>query len=290
MIKMTRKLAEIMTRDTEPEMIPDTLYRTLIDAVKRECVFTNLLAMRLGPGDIKGSSIDIVTENRDSSAVHTIAEGQEVPIDLAEFSTFNVKPVKYGLRPLITKEMQEDNQWNIIQKNIEVAGARMAEKLDDLIFTEINTAAALTTDDNGVTRSANSTTGGTAITISDMTTAMAALEADNYKPTDIVVHPNVANDLRNIDTFVEADKSGVMNPTKSLIGTIFGMKVWVSNAVTSNYAYVIDRNHAVLLGEKRPITIEKYDDVTRDMSGVVVTARWKARYLRPDASYRIITS
>ena len=287
---MTRRLSEIMTRDTETELIPSTLYSNLIDAVSKNVIGTQLLALRLGPSAIKGSSIDVVTTNRDSSAVHTVSEGQEVPIDLAEFSTFNMKPVKYGVRPVVTKEMQEDGQWDMIQANIKEVGRRMAEKLDSLILTEINTAAALTSDDNGVTRSAKSTTGGTAITIANITTAMAGLETDNYKPSDLICSVNVANDIRNINTFVEADKSGVMNPTKSLIGTIFGMKVWVSNNITASYAYVIDRDHALVLAEKRPITIERYDDVTRDLSGVVVTARWKARYLRPDASYRIITT
>jgi len=285
-----KSLSEIMTTNTEPELIPDTLYSNLIDAVALNVIGTQLLALRMGPSAIKGSSIDVVTTDRNSSAVHTISEGQEVPIDLAAFSTFNMKPLKYGVRPVVTKEMQEDGQWDMIQANIKEAGKRMAEKLDSLILTEINTAAALTTDDNGTTRSAKSTTGGTAITISDITTAMAGLENDNYQPSDLIVSVENANDIRNIDTFVEADKSGVMNPTKSLIGTIFGMKVWVTNNITASYSYVIDKDHALCLAEKRPITIERYDDVTRDLSGVVITARWKARYLRPDASYRIITT
>jgi len=255
-----KRLSELMTRDTEPHLLPSTLYGTLIAAVRKNLIATNLLAYRFGPSSIKGSSIDVVTEDRDSAAVHTISEGQEVPIDLMETSTFNMKPVKYGYRPLITKEMQEDGQWDMIQKNIELAGYKMADKLDSLILAEIETAAALTTDDNGATRSANTVSGSTALTIKNITDAMALL------------------------------KSGVMNPTKRLIGTIFGMRVWVSNNVTSNYAYVIDKNHALALAEKRPITIERYDDVTRDLSGVVITARWKARYLRPDANAYITTS
>jgi len=263
-----KRLSELMTRDTEPHLLPSTLYGTLIAAVRKNLIATNLLAYRFGPSSIKGSSIDVVTEDRDSAAVHTISEGQEVPIDLMETSTFNMKPVKYGYRPLITKEMQEDGQWDMIQKNIELAGYKMADKLDSLILAEIETAAALTTDDNGATRSANTVSGSTALTIKNITDAMALLEADNYLPTDLIIHPNVANDIRNIDT----------------------MRVWVSNNVTSNYAYVIDKNHALALAEKRPITIERYDDVTRDLSGVVITARWKARYLRPDANAYITTS
>lgn len=287
---MARRLAEIMTTDTEPQLLPSTLYGTLVDAVKISTIGTQLLASRFGAQSIHGASIDVVTANRGSSAVHLVGEGQEVPIDLAETSTFNMKPVKYGLRPVVTKEMQEDGQWDMIQHNIKEAGFRMGEKLDALILDELDTAAALVTDDNGDSRSAHSVTGGAAITVKNITDAMAYLEADTYKPTDLILDSAVANDVRNIDTFVEADKAGVTNPSKSLIGTIFGMKVWVTTNATANYAYIIDRAHALCLAEKRPITIERYDDVTRDLSGVVVTARWKARYLRPDAISRIVTS
>ena len=287
---MAKRLAEIMTTDTEPQQLPDTLYGTLIEAVRKVTIGTQVLSRRFGPQSIKGSSIDVVTSDRDSSAVHVVGEGQEVPIDLAETSTFNMKPVKYGLRPVVTKEMQEDGQWDMIQHNIAEAGYRMGEKLDALILDELDTAAALTTDDNGDTRTAHNVSGGAAITVKNITDAMNYLEADNYKPTDLILDTAVANDVRNIDTFVEADKAGVTNPSQSLIGRIFGMNVWVTTNGTANYAYVIDRNHALCLAEKRPITIERYDDVTRDLSGVVVTSRWKARYLRPDAIARITTS
>ncbi len=94
--------------------------------------------------------------------------------------------------------------------------------------------------------------------------------------------------MRQIAEFVHADKAGVTNISESLIGTIFGMKVWVSrNINNSAYAYGIDRDWALMLGEKRPITIEKYDDVTKDLSGLVFTARWKARYLQPGACSHI---
>lgn len=287
---MARRLAEIMTTDTEPEQLPSTLYATLVEAVKKTTIGTQLLARRFGPQSIKGSSIDVVTADRGSSAVHVIGEGQEVPIDLAETSTFNMKPVKYGLRPVVTKEMQEDGQWDMIQHNISEGGFRMGEELDALILDELDTAAALATDDNGATRTAHDVSGGAGITVKNITDAMNYLEADNYKPTDIILDTAVANDVRNIDTFVEADKAGITNPSKSLIGRIFGMNVWVTSNGTANYAYVIDRAHALCLAEKRPLTIERYNDETRDLAGVVLTARWKARYLRPDAIARITTS
>jgi hypothetical protein len=82
----------------------------------------------------------------------------------------------------------------------------------------------------------------------------------------------------------------VTNPSKALIGVIYGMRVWQTNMATANYAYIIDKDHALMLAEKRPITVEKYNDVTRDLSGVVLTARWVARYLRANACCVITTT
>ena len=280
---MAKRLMELMTTTTEPEMIESEIYATVIEAVKENLVGTQVLALRIAPQAIPGSSIDIVMQSKDSLTVQEIGEGQEIPIDVENVEYFNLKPVKYGIRPLITREMQEDNKWDVIQRNIVEAGYQMAKKLDSLLMAQIEAGSA-----------ANSTThtvsGSTAITIDNITTAIYNIEYDGYKADTFMVSAEVAKDIRNIDTFVEADKAGIANPGTGLIGTLFGMKVYQTNQVTAKYAYVIDSRNALILAEKRPITVERYDDKTRDLSGVSITARWKARYLRTEACSLITTS
>jgi len=46
------------------------------------------------------------------------------------------------------------------------------------------------------------------------------LENDGYSATDLILHPNVAADVRKIAEFVHADKSGTTNIGNNLIGTI----------------------------------------------------------------------
>jgi HK97 family phage major capsid protein len=273
-INMAQRLQELMTTTTEPEMIPSQIYNTVIEAVKDKLIGTNLLALRIGSDGIPGSSVDVVTQDVNSMTVSTLAEGQEVPISTEAVSTFNLKPVKYGMRPLITKEMIEDNKWDIIQRNLTESGYAMARKLDSLIMAQIEA---------GNSAASHTVSGGAAITLANIVTGMYNLEYDGYTPSDFVISAAIAQDIRQINTFVEADKAGITNPSKSLIGTIYGMRVWQTNMVTADYAYIIDKDHALLLAEKRPITVEKYNDVTRDLSGVVLTARWVARYLRANA-------
>jgi len=284
---MAKRLMELMQTTSEPEMIESEIYGTVIEAVKKNLVGTNLLALRIGASAIPGGSIDIVTQDKDSMIAHKIAEGAEIPINNEAVSYFTLTPEKYGLRPLVTKEMIEDNKWDIIQRQLQEAGYTMQKQLDSLIMAQIKAGA----DANSTAHAVN---GGSALTFSNIPEAILKLEEDDHKATDMVIHPEVANDIRNIAEFVHADKSGVTNVSQSLIGTLFDMKVWVSTNGTSDssykYAYVVDRNHALCLAEKRPITVERYNDVTRDLSGIAITARWAARYLRPEACAYIYTT
>jgi HK97 family phage major capsid protein len=278
---MVKKLSEILTRTAEVEIIPSELYDIVQDAVQHKLIGTKLLALRIGPASIPGSSVDVILQTKDQITVHEIAEGQEIPITKEAYSTFNLKPIKYGFKVPITREMQEDAQFDVMEHNLRESAYQMAKKLDNLILKEIETGS----DANST---AHAVTGGTAITIRNITDGMLFLEADGYTPTDLILGPEPASDIRNLDTFVEADKAGVTDPSKKLIGTIFAMNVWVTrNANNTEYAYIIDKGYALCLAEKRPITIEKFDDVHRDLSGVVLTARWKARYLREDACAHI---
>jgi hypothetical protein len=122
---------------------------------------------------------------------------------------------------------------------------------------------------------------------------MQYLEDLDFTATDLIVGPEVANDLRNIDTFVEADKLGSREAFENgLIGKIFGMDVFEASplAITTTSAYVFDRNHAFAIAEKRPLTVEKYDEVSRDISGAVITQRLKVSTLRAGAIAKITTS
>jgi len=276
-------VSTLLTRGaaTEGQLLTERkIYDTLIEAVNKKMLDRSLAAIYIGPGGIPGSSVDIDTVDPDSQTVYRIAEGAEVPLNVESYSSFNMKPVKYGVRPLITREMQEDSKWDLIAHNVRTVGTELAENETALIVTD------------ALDNAGNTQAGGANITVSDITRAMQYLEDNDYNPTDIIVGPEVANDLRNIDSFSEWDKSGGVSPQDNLIGTIYGMNVIrvSGNLMTTTTSYVIDKEHAYVITEKRPITIERYDDHTHDMTGVVVTQRLKVRQLRANAICKITTS
>ena len=267
---------------TEGELlIVKSIYDTLIDEVQKKQITRELVALWIGPESIPGSSIYVDLVTPDSMDVRTVAEGGPFPIDIVKYESFNMKPVKVGVQCTITREMIEDGKWSLIEHHARVAGVRMAEYVTDRI---INDALA-----NGT----NSTTSVASMDIATITRAMQYLEDEDYTPTDIIMGPTVVNDLRNLDAYASYYQYGTNEMQQTgFIGKIYGLSVHIvsANLINTLYAYMIDRDHAIVVAEKRPVTIENYDQVTHDLSGLVVSRRIKVRQLRADAIVIMATS
>jgi len=263
-------------------LAPAMVYKTIMDAVRRGLVLRPLAAVLIPPSQIPGSSIKISLQDPETMTVHEVAEGAEIPWDHESYTQRTITPLKYGVNVGITREMIEDSQFAVIQLNAETAGFELADKEDSLIVTQLDSAS--TAAGNDVANS-NAT-----LPISDITQAMQNLEANNYTATHMLVGAEVANDLRNIDTFNEADKTGGPSAVNTrLIGTIFGMRVIMSTNVSAKLAYVIDASKSFTIAEKRGVTLENYNDHSRDMRHVVATMRVAAGYLFAEATSEITT-
>ena len=263
-------------------LIPRKILPTLIEESTKFLIPRELAARYYGPGDIPGSSIEINRQVEDTMDVRLIAEGAEIPLDQVEYNNLNVRPRKYGVAIRITKEMMEDSQFNLLQDNIMIAGKRFAENENSLVIT------------NALEAGANTVSGGAAITIANITRAIQYLRDADKRPTDFIIGIEVLNDLQNIDTFVEFQKVGnteMLN--RGFIGTIYGMAVTLvsTNAgMTATSSYVIDRDYAYVIAEKRPITVENFELPTFDMRGAAITQRIWVEPLRTNAIARITTS
>ncbi len=264
-------------------LIPRTLFSTLFRAVRKNLIFRALAVTVIGPNSIPGSSIDLPLQTPESMEVHQVGEFGVVPLDIEGYTGFNLKPLKYGVRLMISKEQMEDSLFDVMALNVATAGYEIADNEESLIVATLDTATAQTDS----TRVANS---NATLPISDITAGMEGLEEEGYEPTHMIVGTEIANDLRNIDTFVEANKAGINDPSRRLIGKIFEMKVMVSRNVNAKRVYIIDRSHAFVIAEKRAITIERYFDAARDTGFAVATQRFATRYLRSAATARIVTT
>jgi len=266
-------------------LIPRKIHDTLIEEVDKNLVPRSECAIYFGPSDIPGSSIDVDLVTPNQMKVRIVAEGAEIPIDQSAYTSINIKPVKWGVSLRITREMLEDAKWNLLSHNLQVAGKRFAEKETELVISD------------ALDNATNTVTGGAALTIANLTRAMQYLEDSDYNPTTLFVGTEVIQDLRNIDTFVEADKMGNRDMlARGFVGVIYGLNVikFSTNAAPSTtyskYAYVTDKMHAYVIAEKRPVTIENFEMPAFDMSAASVTQRIKVRHLRADAIAKITTA
>lgn len=263
-------------------LLPRKIYDALIEEVDKFLLPRSEAAFVLGPGDVPGSSVDIDLATADTMDVREVPEGAEVPLDQASYSSLNIKPKKYGVALRITRELLEDAKWNLLQHNVKIAGRRLAENENSLIISQALDDAS------------NTVSGGAAITIANVTRAMQYLEDSDYSPTSFLVGFEVLNDLRNIDTFVEADKFGSREMLESgFVGRLYGMNVLRASTnagMTTTSSYVFDREHAYVIVEKRPVSVENFELPAYDMSAAAVTQRILPGELRAAAIAKITTS
>jgi len=280
-------VTELLSTDIATEgslLIVKKIYDTLISEVEKRLIPRSEAAVVIGPSGIPGSSLDIDREDPNTLDVREIAEGADITIDQQTYDSVNIKPKKYGVGVRITREMLEDAKWNLLQRNIATAGKRFAENETNLVLLQLDSAAT-------------TNTGGAAFTISDITKMMLDLEDKDYSPSTMLVGNEVLHDLRNIDTFVEADKLGSRQMLETgFVGRIYGLDVmrFSTNAAPSTtyskYAYVFDKSQAYYIVEKRPISIENFDLPNNDMSAAVITQRIAVQIIRTQAVSKTTTT
>lgn len=263
-------------------LIPRRILPTLVEESEKMLIPRELAAMFIGPAGIPGSSVDINRQIENVMNVRLTAEGAEIPLDQTEYNNLNVKPDKYGVAIRITREMMEDANFSILDNNVMIAGRRFAENENSLVIT------------NALDAADNTITGGAAITIANITRAIQHLDDADKVATDFIVGFEVLNDLRNIDTFVEANKVGNTDMIqRGFQGTIYGLnviRVSTNAGMVTTSSYVIDRKFAYVIVEKRPITVENFDLPTFDQSGAVLTQRIDVQPLRTNAIAKITTT
>ena len=280
-----KNVKELLSTDLGIEgqlLIPRKIMDTLVEEVDKALIPRSEAAMFFGPGEIPGSSVDVDLETPNSMDIRLVAEGAEVPMDQSAYTTFNVKPDKYGVAIRITTEMLEDSKWNLLQRNIKTAGKRFAENENFLTITQ------------ALDNASNTVVGGSAFTITNLTAGLQFLDDLDYEGTSLFIGMEVLNDLRNIDTFVEADKVGNTDMIqKGFQGVLYGlnvMKVSTNAGMTTTTAYITDKNEAYVGAEKRGLTLAQFDLETFDMTGAVLTQRIRFRELRADAIVKITTT
>lgn len=285
-MKTIQELADegVLFKSAEAELVKQQLFEIIKEAsvatrIGRQLV--DIINMR------EGSTLDFILADKDSMQVVEVGEGAEIPLKTEAYTKLQVTPLIYGVRIAVTNRMIEDANWDIIQRNLATAGRKMGEKEDELILGSFDNST-----DGFPSQSGHSiTTSGTELAIADIATGMAHVEEHDYHPNVMVLSEKQVSELRQIDTFVEADKVGDRRVFENgFVGKIFGMETVISSAVSDDSAYILDSKEAGVLVLRRPLTVERLADPLRDLTNAVVTQRMSAKVLRAMAGVKITVS
>ena len=122
-------------------LIPRIILPTMIEEVEKVLLPRELAAMVWGPSQIAGPTLPINLETPDSIIVREVGEGAEIPLDNMEFTSTTVTPIKFGTAIRITREMMEDSQFELLQRNVRAVGRRLAENETKLVLTALDGTA-----------------------------------------------------------------------------------------------------------------------------------------------------
>src|SRR3990167_11330010 len=137
-------------------LIPRKIFDTLWEAVDKSLIGRQFAAFIVGPDGVPGSSFDLNLATADSMTVYRVAEGASVTIDVPAFTSTNVVPRKYAVRPIITREMLEDGKWNLLEFSMRRAATEMAENENAQVLATLDGAG-------------NTVSGGATLTVANIT-------------------------------------------------------------------------------------------------------------------------
>jgi len=301
LFKPKTKLSEIdgvLRRDDARVLIPEVLNEQIQTKVQearvgRELVQTVSLA---------GDSMAWLEET--GFEAEQVPEGAEVPIKHATWEKFYINVVKIGVRPVITREMIEDAHWDVVRRNLDQAALAMARYEDWMIMNALNAGvpnnAAITDGVGGIgtvvgSHRINMGSGGAgdSLTWRSIAKALTVMRLENYTPDVMLIHPVQMYDLLTMEgdfigatekaylTLPERVTSAMSNGT---IGSIGGMRVVVSANQPAGQVLMFDSSVYGVLAERRPVSMDKYNDVVRQMEGIVLTQRLMPAAIRRDAA------
>jgi hypothetical protein len=218
---------------------------------------------------------------------------------------------RFGLRLEVTQDVIDESQWDILALYTQQAGFAMRRLKEELIFNEY-TLRAVNLFDNGGTNLTKFTRGmgsnGTAQNCTfdheDLLDMMAALAANGYTPTDIILHPLAwsiwakdpilrfqllhrgaigqslgtfqgTDDDQNANVFIPFSLNPVVTPFQTFsLGA--NPNAGIATGVTANYTTitVVDRNSSLLVAQKTPMGISEWDNPARNIRNLMFEEKY----------------
>jgi hypothetical protein len=281
---LSKEQKELLISDASDadELLQESVYDAIIaGATPARCMRDVIPTVGIGDHQMR-----VTYASGGANYATDVAEGAAIPLNEDQFNTVTITPKKVGVRPLITNEMIEDELWSMVEWHLRWAGGAIENKLnkdclDDFI------AGTTVSDKTG------------AGSIDNIAAARGSVTTNGWNPDKMVIAPGFETDLLAEDNFMQAYQYGDNSILKTgNIPGVLGMNVHKLSIVTgdtytwgggfdaaSEYGALIFDSKApfMMLGMKRDISIEQYDDPIHDLVGIAATMRYGTGIIHGDA-------
>jgi len=193
------------------------------------------------------------------------------------FVTIDV--AKSGGLARVSKEMIEDAEWDIVQRQLRELGEAYSEFQSKFILTEMTTDA--------VTSQAAAT--ANKLAFKDVTQVAYKMWKDqNRRPNVLVVNPQEFGDLFE-DTAIQnwITYRGIDLVPGSQFPYVGDLRIEVTNLQAAGTALLIDTRYGGALVIRRDITVEQFDNVVEDLVELPATSRWMYKSVDKNAIGKI---
>lgn len=287
-VLVQRTVVDVMRDAAEPVYIGSKMLKKIRITEGRSIVFPSMSAIR----------------------AHEIPEGANYPEETVDVqlheAQLEVKVQKVGLLVRITDEMLDDSQWDVIGVMLQKAGQAMARHKEEKVFREFTRHGNVIFDGDADSAEGKQKYGdkyanylptgldidanpnGTLAT-EDFFDMMIGLMANEYIPTDILLHPLVwpmvaKNELLGsltVAAFGAPENNAIKVTPEQVQGRLpFALTVTLSPFIPFDRVdrkfdmYVVDRNEVGCLLVKDELSTEQWENPERDIQTVKVKERY----------------
>lgn len=264
---------------TTKDVITQDFVRETVEEVMEENLVYRQAFQEISATDIQSNSYTFQIENDDMGDMVEVGENQEFQRDQDTVREVTVSFTKYGKEIAITMEAMSDTMIDMKARQVEKAGRRMAEHLNNKAFEELNNNVGSTVGDND-----------NVLSFSDIRDGVIAIRNEDYTPDLMIVDIDGYGDLMTDSNFNRATESGDELVRTGVVGEIAGMDVVIDNTndiADGNGAFLVDTGEYGYELTRDPVSTNEYEAPERQADVVQVWTRkaWKAIF--PEAAVKI---
>ena len=259
-------------------LLQTEVYNTILEGAQPMMICRNIFPIV----NTDTNQIRVTYESGSFGMAEDVAEGAAIPIHTENFATHNIDIKKIGVRPVITNELIEDGLWDMVEFELRRAGEKIEHKFN---YDVIGEACNLVTYSNIGKTDSDGACGPSLIA-----GAIKDLQNKNRQPTDIILTPTAyhswvtssnllqahqAGDNRALRGYEAGEMMGLKQHMLTINGPSDGTYSWNGKYDAANEigALICDPSYC-MIGMRRDISVEQYDDPIHDLVGIAATMRY----------------